>query len=69
MVLEDEGGTRGRFQGRIAGLPQDGGLYDRLAAGDLFAQLRYDGPADALWRLAALDIFDVTGDLRLAAFL
>ena len=66
-VLEDESGTRGRFQGRIAGLPQDGGLYDRLAAGDLFAQLRYDGPADALWRLAALDIFDVTGDLRVAA--
>jgi translocation and assembly module TamB len=66
-VIEEDGQTRGRFQGRIANLPQDGSLYDRLSAGDLFAQLRYDGPADALWRLAALDMIDITGTLRVAA--
>lgn len=66
-VIENNGETMGRFQGRIANLPQDGSLLERLSAGDLFAQLRYEGPADALWRLAALDAFDITGTLRLAA--
>lgn len=64
----DEGEQRiGRLQGRISGLPQSGALSDRLRAGSLFAQLRYDGPADALWRLAAIDAFDLTGPLSLAA--
>ncbi|MXP41707.1 DUF490 domain-containing protein [Altererythrobacter soli] len=66
-VIEEEGETRGRFQGRIAGMPRDGSLFERLSAGDLFAQLRYEGPADALWRLAALDTLDITGTLRVAA--
>lgn len=64
----DEGGRRlGRVQARIAGLPASGALFDRLRAGDLFAQLRYNGPADALWRLAAVDAFDLTGPLSIAA--
>lgn len=66
-VLQDDGGTKGRLQGRIAMLPAGGALFDRLRDGDLFAQLRYDGPADALWRLAALDTLDLTGTLRVAA--
>ncbi len=64
----DEGGTRrGRLQGRITGLPESGALFDRLRRGDLFAQLRYGGPADALWRLAAIDAFDLTGPVAIAA--
>jgi translocation and assembly module TamB len=66
-VLQDASGTKGRLQGRIANLPAGGSLYARLQDGDLFAQLRYDGPADALWRLAALDTLDLTGTLRVAA--
>ena len=66
-VLQDQGQTRGRLQARIAGLPATGGVMDRLYAGDLFAQLRFEGPADALWRLAAIDLLDLTGTLRVAA--
>lgn len=66
-VLEDDNKLLGRLQARIANLPPGGALYDRLSAGDLVAQLRYVGPADALWRLAALDTFDVTGTIRAAA--
>jgi translocation and assembly module TamB len=66
-VLREGGQTRGRLQGRIAGLPTSGGLMERLNAGDLFAQLRFTGPADALFRLAAMELFDVTGTLQVAA--
>src|SRR5690606_20508654 len=66
-VVQDQGQTRGRLQARIAGLPAGGGLIDRLYAGDLFAQLRFEGPADALWRLSAIELIDVTGRVRVAA--
>ncbi|WP_126172058.1 translocation/assembly module TamB domain-containing protein [Altericroceibacterium xinjiangense] len=66
-LMTDESGTRGRFQGRIANLPATGSLMERLQAGSLFAQLRYDGPTDALWRLAAVDILDITGNIDVAA--
>lgn len=66
-VIDEGGQRRGRLQGRIVGLPAGGALYDRLRAGDLFAQLRYNGPASALWRLAAVDAFDLTGPLSIAA--
>jgi len=66
-VLREEGQTRGRLQALISGLPRAGGLTDRLYAGDLFAQLRYQGPADALWRLSAIELIDVTGTMRVAA--
>jgi translocation and assembly module TamB len=66
-VLQDKGQVLGRLQGRIANLPPHGSLFERLSVGDLYAQLRYQGPADALWRLAALDIFDVTGTINVAA--
>src|SRR5690606_3467180 len=66
-VLQDQGQTRGRLQARIANLPAAGGLSERLYAGDLFAQLRFEGPADALWRLSTLELIDLTGTLRVAA--
>lgn len=66
-VAREGGQTRGRLQARISGLPQGGDLMARLRAGSLFGQLRYDGPADALWRLAAIDAFDLTGPLAVAA--
>jgi translocation and assembly module TamB len=66
-VLQDEGQTKGRLQARISGLPASGALVERLYAGDLFAQLRYEGPADALWRLSTIELIDVTGTMRVAA--
>jgi len=66
-VMKDNGETEGRFQARIANLAETGGLADRLYGGDLFAQLRFDGPADALWRLSALDLIDLSGRVQVAA--
>src|SRR5690606_4470095 len=66
-VLRDSEGIQGRLQGRIANLPASGALADRLYGGDLIAQLRFSGPADALWRLSAIELLDVTGTLNLAA--
>jgi translocation and assembly module TamB len=66
-VVQQGGAALGRFQGRIAGLPTAGALFDRLTAGSLMAQLRYTGPAESLWRLAAIDTFDITGPLNAAA--
>ncbi|ANU08577.1 translocation/assembly module TamB domain-containing protein [Paraurantiacibacter namhicola] len=66
-TFKDGAETSGRLQGRIANLPASGGLMDRLNAGDMYAQLRYKGPAEALWRLAALDLIDITGQLNVAA--
>ena len=66
-VMSDNGDIAGRLQARIAGLPQSGALTERLYAGDLFAQLRFDGSAASLWRLSGIDLLDVTGPVRVAA--
>ncbi len=66
-VISDDNGANGRLQARISGLPQAGGLNERLYAGDLFGQFRFDGSASALWRLTAIDLIDVSGDTMLAA--
>lgn len=66
-VMREDGQTKGRLQAVVSDLPASGALPDRLFGGRLFAQLRYSGPADALWRLAALELFDVTGTLSVAA--
>ncbi|MBC2665974.1 translocation/assembly module TamB domain-containing protein [Novosphingobium flavum] len=66
-TVRDGSAALGRLQGRVEGLAPSGTLWDRLAAGRLFAQLRYSGPADALWRLAALETFDLTGPINVAA--
>ena len=66
-VIKEGGETRGRLQARVAGLPAGGTLAQRLRGGALFAQVRYSGPADALWRLAAVEAFDLTGPVSIAA--
>ncbi len=66
-VAREGGQVRGRLQGHITGLAVSGPLAERIQRGALFAQLRYDGPADALWRLAALESFDLSGPLTVAA--
>ncbi|BBC74146.1 conserved hypothetical protein [Altererythrobacter sp. B11] len=66
-VVKDASTTYGRLQARISGLPADGALFDRLYNGDLFAQLRFSGPADSLWRLLAIELIDINGTLKVAA--
>ncbi|MCB2089022.1 MAG: translocation/assembly module TamB domain-containing protein [Sphingomonadaceae bacterium] len=66
-VIAETGAQRGRVQARITDLPRLGSLYERLEAGALLGQLRYKGPADALWRLTAVEAFDLTGTLSAAA--
>ncbi|ALE17189.1 hypothetical protein AMC99_01901 [Altererythrobacter epoxidivorans] len=66
-VIDDEGKRIGRVQARITNVPPSGDLFERLQSGNLFAQLRYQGAADALWRLAAIDGFDLTGPVSIAA--
>jgi translocation and assembly module TamB len=58
---------RMRLQALVNNLPRGGTMIERLRAGMLHGQLRYAGPADALWRLAAIDAFDLTGPVGVAA--
>ena len=57
----------GRAQARVSNLPSEGALPDRLRAGALFAQLRYGGPADTLWRLVGIETIDLSGPIAIAA--
>ena len=66
-VFREGGAIRGRLQGRITNLPRGGTLVERLRGGSLAAQLRYSGAAEALWRLAGVDTFDLTGPLGVTA--
>jgi translocation and assembly module TamB len=62
---QDSGG--GRLDARITGMPQTGALGERLYRGNLAGTLTYDGPAEALWRLAAIDLIDISGPLKVSA--
>ena len=66
-VLANEEIRRGRIQALITDLPGAGDLTQRLRAGRLDAQLRFEGAAESLWRLAAIDAFDLTGPVAIAA--
>lgn len=65
-VIAAGGRTVGRAQARLAPLGQ-GTLAERLAGAGLFAQLRYAGPADALWRLTGVELFDLSGPVSIGA--
>lgn len=66
-VAASEGRTIGRAQARIAPLSGGGSLGDQLTRAPLFAQLRYNGPADTLWRLTGLELIDLSGPLAVGA--
>ncbi|MBD8548516.1 translocation/assembly module TamB domain-containing protein [Sphingomonas sp. CFBP 8760] len=65
-VMAAGGKTIGRAQAQLAPLGQ-GTLTQRLAGAGLFAQLRYAGPADALWRLTGVELFDLSGPVSIGA--
>lgn len=66
-VFRNEDIRRGALQARISAMPAGPDLLERLRAGRLFAQLRYQGAAESLWRLAAIEAFDMTGPVAIAA--
>ncbi|PZU60511.1 MAG: hypothetical protein DI547_02560 [Sphingobium sp.] len=65
-VVVSEGKTIGRAQALLSPLGA-GDLVTRLRAAPLFAQLRYNGTADTLWRLTGVEIVDLSGPAAIAA--
>lgn len=66
-VAASEGRTIGRAQAQLAPIGRSGNIGERLAAAPLFAQLRYNGPADTLWRLTGVELLDVSGPVAVGA--
>jgi translocation and assembly module TamB len=60
------GQTIGRAQALFSPLGQ-GPVVEALMNAPLFAQLRYAGPADTLWRLSGIEVFDLTGPAAIGA--
>ncbi len=65
-VLEN-GKRLGQVKARITKLAGSGDFTTRLMRGALAADLAYGGPAEALWRLAGIETFDITGPLDVTA--
>jgi translocation and assembly module TamB len=65
-VAVSKGQTIGRAQARLAPLGP-GSVMTALMNAPVFAQLRYQGPADTLWRLSGIEIFDLTGPAAIGA--
>ncbi|MDH7973583.1 translocation/assembly module TamB domain-containing protein [Sphingomonas sp. AR_OL41] len=65
-VVATGGNTVGRAQALLT-LPAGGDLASRVGHAGLFAQMRYDGPANTLWRLTGIELFDLTGPVAIAA--
>ncbi|MGD9810349.1 MAG: translocation/assembly module TamB domain-containing protein [Sphingobium sp.] len=66
IVAAQKGKVIGKGQALLSPLGA-GGLIERLRAAPVRAQLRYAGPADALWRLSTIEIVDLTGQVMLNA--
>ncbi|HEX8937577.1 MAG TPA: translocation/assembly module TamB domain-containing protein [Sphingomicrobium sp.] len=65
-VAASDGAIVGRAQAKFA--PLGGGpLVAELMSAPLFAQLRYVGPADTLWRLTGSEVIDMSGPLAIGA--
>ena len=58
---------RGDLALRVTGLGPDGAVGDRVMGGRLDGRFAFDGAAETLWRLAAVEAFDLAGPVRIAA--
>jgi translocation and assembly module TamB len=65
-VAASDGAIVGRAQARFAPMG-NGPLMAELLNAPLFAQLRYSGPADTLWRLTGSEVIDMSGPLAVGA--
>jgi translocation and assembly module TamB len=66
-IAQSGGQVIGRAQARLAPIVSTGSLADRLLAAPLFAQLRYNGPIDTLWRLTGIETIDLSGPVAIGA--
>lgn len=66
-VAAARGRVIGRAQAKIGPLGPGADIGARLGAAPLFAQLRYVGPGDTLWRLTGVETIDLSGPLSVAA--
>lgn len=67
-VIVRGGKVEGRAQARIGPIPAGAApLAERLFAAPLTGQVRYAGPAQALWGLSGLEALDVRGPLAISA--
>ncbi len=65
--LLENGKRLGQAKVRVTKLAAGRDLADRLMRGRLEADLTYTGPAEALWRLAGIETFDITGPIDATA--
>ena len=65
-VAASDGAVVGRAQARFAPMG-NGPLVAELLNAPLFAQVRYSGPADTLWRLTGSEVIDMSGPLAVGA--
>lgn len=65
--IRDDGKPLGRLDARISNLGGGSDLARRIMRGRLDAKFAFDGGASALWRLLALDAFDLTGPVSITA--
>ena len=65
-VAASDGAIVGRAQARFSPMGS-GPLMAELLNAPLFAQLRYTGPADTLWRLTGSEVLDMSGPLAVGA--
>jgi len=66
-VVVSNNNVIGRAQARLSPLAPGDDILSRLIKAPLFAQLRYAGPADTLWRLIGVETIDLSGPLSVAA--
>lgn len=66
-VAVSDGKTIGRAQARFAPLPQGQPIIAALSNAPMMLQLRYAGPADTLWRLSGVEVFDLSGPVAIGA--
>lgn len=65
-VAVSGGKTIGRAQGRFAPLGA-GPTVAALVNAPMLMQVRYAGPADTLWRLSGVEVFDLSGPIAIGA--
>ncbi|MDH7639671.1 translocation/assembly module TamB domain-containing protein [Sphingomonas oryzagri] len=66
-VATSGGQVIGRAQARLSPIGGGATIADRLLSAPLFAQLRYNGPADTLWRLSGIETIDLSGPVAIGA--
>ena len=66
-VAVSDGKTIGRAQARFAPLAPGQPIIAALSNASMMLQLRYAGPADTLWRLSGVEVFDLSGPVAIGA--